>query len=56
MPIRPLGLAADLQQALPSEAIASDTDAVTHRMRRVLDQIKVALLRIDDDSAGRCDR
>ena len=53
MPVGPLGLAADLQQALPSETVAADTDAVTHRVRRVLDQIEMMLLGIDDDGARR---
>ena len=49
MPIRPLGFAADLQQALPGETVAADADAVSHRVRRVLDQVEMALLGIDDD-------
>ena len=53
MPIRPFGLARDLQQALPGEAIAADADAVADGGGLVLDQIEMALRRIDDDGAGR---
>src|SRR5262249_14275987 len=53
MPIWPLGLARDLQQPLPGEAVAADAYAVTHRMRLIFDQIKMQPLGIDNDGARR---
>ena len=54
MPIWPLGLARDLQQPLPGEAVAADAYAVTQRMRLIFDQIKMPPLGVDNDGARRC--
>ena len=53
MPVRPLGLAADLLHAGPGEAIAADADAVADRAVVAEHVIKIRVRRIDDDGAGR---
>ena len=55
-PIRPFGLPRNLQQALPGEAVAADADAVAQRVSLILYEIKMTLLRVDDDGAGRLQR
>ena len=52
MPIWPFRLSADLQKALPGKSLASDADAVAHRVGRILNEVEVSLQSIDDDDAG----
>src|SRR6476659_9928471 len=42
-PVRPLGLAGDVYQPLPLEALAADADAIAQRAAVALDQIEMAL-------------
>src|SRR5258705_13302520 len=51
MPIRPLGLAADLLHAVPGEAVTADADAVADRPPTAQYVIEVGIGRIDDDGA-----
>ena len=53
MPIRPLGLAADLLHARPGEAITADADAIADRTAAAENIIEVGMGRIDDDGARR---
>jgi len=53
MPIRPFGFSADLQKALPGKSLAPDSDAVANRVRRILNEVEMALQSIDDDDPGR---
>ena len=53
VPIRPLSLAGDLQQASPGEAVAADPDAVTQRARLTLDQVQVTFAGFDNNGASR---
>src|SRR6266704_2289341 len=46
-PVRPFGLARDVQQALPLKSFAADADAIAYRAAASLDQIEVALRRRD---------
>ena len=51
MPIRPLGLAADLLHAVPGEAVAADADAVADRTATAEHVVEVGIGRIDHDGA-----
>src|SRR5262249_6369553 len=51
-PVRPFFHSADALGARPSEAFATDTNAVTDRLAVVERQVKVGVRRIDNDSAG----
>src|SRR5271163_1270560 len=53
MPIRPFRFTRYLQQSGPGEAVAADADAVAQRPRLALDQIKMPVGGVDDDSADR---
>ena len=53
MPIRPLSLVGDLQQASPGEAVATDPNAITQRARLTLDQVQVTFAGFDDNGASR---
>src|SRR5580704_9605356 len=53
VPIRPLGLAGDLQQASPGEAVATDPNAITQRARLTLDQVQVTFAGFDNNGASR---
>src|ERR1041385_1343138 len=52
-PVRPLLLLGDLQKSLPLEAVAADADAVADRAAAGLHHIKIPLVGVDDDGAGR---
>src|SRR5882724_1550220 len=52
-PVRPLRLARDVEQSLPLESLAADTDAIAQRAAASLNQIEMALRGLDDDGAGR---
>ncbi len=51
-PVGPFCLAGDLVLAGPFEARLADADAVTPRLAVLADQVKEAVVRIDDDRAG----
>ena len=53
MPVRPLGLLADLLHAGPGETIAADANAVADRASTAQHVIQVGVRRIDDDGARR---
>src|SRR3954462_4284084 len=53
MPVRPLRLAADALHARPGEALAPDADAITDRAALAEHIVKVSIVGIDDDGAGR---
>src|SRR5258708_4568298 len=55
-PIGPLDLAHDLYKPSPLKAVASDADAVADGATISLDQVQVALRRVDDDGSGRLGR
>jgi hypothetical protein len=52
-PVGPFGLARDLQQAGPLEAVPTDADAVAQRPVVALDDVEVTLRGDNDDRAGR---
>src|SRR5215207_11088262 len=51
-PVRPHTLATDIGSSLPGEALTSDADRVAYGGVVALDEIKEALVDIDDDGAG----
>src|SRR6476659_3991768 len=53
MPVRPLAHVADTFGTGPSEAFASDADAVTQRLAAAEHQIEERVRRIDNDGARR---
>ncbi len=56
MPVRPFRHFADAFDPGPGEALASDADAVAHRLALAEDEIKEGVGRIDDDGSGRLGR
>src|ERR1039457_1533130 len=53
IPVRPLGLARDLLDARPGEALAADAAAVADRLAVAEHEIEEGVRGIDDDGAGR---
>src|SRR5262249_23217689 len=53
IPVRPLLLVVHIGGARPAEALAPDADPVANGLAAVLHEIKVMVLRVDDDGAGR---
>ena len=53
IPVRPLGLARNLFDARPGEALAADADAVADRLAVAEHEIEERVRGIDDDGAGR---
>src|SRR5208337_5236913 len=51
-PSRPVGLAADLRDALPRKTLAADADAVLHRASVAEREIKLAQFGVDGDGSG----